>query len=108
MTEHRKSLRTIFRTPTTVSMATEQTHIARSYDLGIGGMCVITMVRLEIDDRCSVGFSIPVNNGNTRVSILARIAYSIPCAEGFKNGLQFTDIDADNAALLNRYLADQH
>ncbi len=104
MTEHRKSSRKIFRVPTMVSMASGQTYLARSYDLGIGGMCVITPVQLETDSHCTVGFDVPLAGKDRRISAPGRIVYCIPCAEGFKTGLQFIDLDATGQQVLRDFL----
>lgn len=107
MTEHRKSSRRIFRVPTMVSMASGQNYLARSYDLGIGGMCVITPVQLETDSHCTVGFEVPLAplaGQDGRISASGRIVYCIPCAEGFKTGLQFTDLDAAGRQALRDFL----
>lgn len=107
MTEQRKTSRKIFRTATTVSMASGQSYLARSYDLGQGGMAVITPVQMETSGQCTVGFEIPTADDKLKISAQARIVYSIPCAEGFKNGLQFIDLGAAGLAALRDYLADR-
>ncbi len=104
MVEQRKSQRKVFRTSVVVAMATGQTFQGRSYDIAIGGMAVVTSVQLERACSSVLGFDLPDGQSVERLHLQARLVYSQPCAEGFKNGLQFMEVDSDAAASLSRYL----
>jgi hypothetical protein len=102
MPEHRKGPRKIFLTPVTLSLNSAQTHATRSYDLGSGGMALIVPVRLSNDETCTLGFEFDPHDAEPacQVSAQARIAWCLPCAQGFKIGLQF--IELQPAELLPR------
>lgn len=105
MVEKRKSVRRVLRTPVSVIMATGQTFAARSYDLAEGGMAVVSAVQLPAACGCHLRFELMIRGQLIRLDVPAQLIYSLPCAEGFKNGLQFVDPGPEVAVALRQYCA---
>ncbi len=74
-------------------------------DVSAGGVCLILERQLPAGAPCAVSFDIPVNAFKQSVSAVARVAWSICGSEGFKTGLQFTEIDPASATAIARYVA---
>jgi len=74
-------------------------------DVSAGGMCLVLERQLPAGAPCAVSFDIPVNAFKQSVSAVARVAWSICSSDGFKTGLQFTEIDPASATAIARYVA---
>jgi c-di-GMP-binding flagellar brake protein YcgR len=74
-------------------------------DVSSGGMCVMLPRQLAPGTACAVSFDIPVNAFKQSVSAVAKVAWSICSSEGFKTGLQFSEIDPASATAIARFVS---
>ena len=75
---------------------------ARTVDISLGGICMLVPEQLPVGQSCHVGFEAPLNGKSVRVIAMAKIVYSILSTDGFRTGVQFTQLDAAN----NKTLAE--
>lgn len=76
---------------------------ARTLDVSLGGTCVIAAEQLQIGQSCDVGFEAPLNGKMVVVIAAAKVIYCILSGtDGYRIGLQFTQLDAAN----NKTLAE--
>lgn len=74
---------------------------AKTVDVSLGGICLLVSEQIPPGQICNVGFEAPLNGKVVRVFAVAKVIYSILSGtEGFRTGLQFVEIDADNRKLL--------
>jgi len=74
---------------------------ARTLDVSLGGICLIVPEQLPPGRFVNVGFEAPLNGSMIRIFAAGKVIYSILAGtEGFRTGLQFTEIDAANNKLL--------
>lgn len=74
---------------------------AKTIDVSLGGLCLMVPEQLPSGKICNVGFEAPLNGKMIRIFAMAKVVYSILTGtEGFRTGLQFTEIDAANNKLL--------
>ncbi len=73
----------------------------RTVDISLGGLCLIVSEQLPVGRTCYVGFEAPLNGKAVRITATAKIVYSILSGtDGFRTGVQFTELDAANNKLL--------
>jgi c-di-GMP-binding flagellar brake protein YcgR len=78
---------------------------ARTVDLSAGGLCLHSPVPLPERAACDLEFPLLLHAGVHRMQVRARVAYSVLSAtEGFKTGLQFVGLSAEDQARLNEWL----
>jgi len=78
---------------------------ARTVDLSASGMCVMTIDNVAHNQMCGISFETPVNGELVKVEAVAKIVYSICVGrDGFRLGLQFSNLDANSQAALKRIL----
>jgi c-di-GMP-binding flagellar brake protein YcgR len=74
---------------------------ARTMDVSLGGICLLVPEQLPAGQKCNIGFEAPLNGTMVRIFAVGKIAYSILTGtDGFRTGVQFTEIDAANNKLL--------
>ena len=74
---------------------------AKTVDVSLGGICLFVPEQLRPGQICNVGFEAPADGKVVRVFALAKVVYSILAGtDGFRTGLQFTELDAANNKLL--------
>jgi hypothetical protein len=74
---------------------------AKTVDVSLGGLCILVPEQLIPGKIYNVGFEAPLNGKMVRVFAMAKVVYSILSGtDGFRTGLQFTEIDAANNKLL--------
>ena len=74
---------------------------AKTLDVSLGGICLLVPEQLPTGRIFNVGFEAPLNGNMVRVFAAGKVIYSILAGtEGFRTGLQFTEIDAANNKLL--------
>ena len=74
---------------------------AKTIDVSLGGVCLIVPEQLPTGQTCNVGFEAPLNGNMVRIFAMAKVIYCILIGtEGFRTGLQFTQLDAANNKLL--------
>lgn len=74
---------------------------AKTVDVSLGGLCLMVPEQLPVGQKCNIGFEAPLNGKMVRIFAVAKVAYSILSGtDGFRTGLQFTEIDAANDKLL--------
>lgn len=74
-------------------------------DVSSGGMCLILPQQLAPGMPCAISFDLPVNAFKQTVSAVARVAWSVCGTQGFKTGVQFTEVDPASATAIARYVA---
>lgn len=74
-------------------------------DVSAGGLCLLLDRQIAPGTPCAVSFDIPVNAFKQSVSAVARVAWSICSTDGFKTGLQFTEIDPASATAIARFVS---
>jgi hypothetical protein len=74
---------------------------SKTVDVSLGGLCLMVPEQLTPGKIYNVGFEAPLNGKTVRVFAMAKVVYSILAGtDGFRTGLQFTEIDAANNKLL--------
>ncbi|OWW20100.1 hypothetical protein AYR66_11970 [Noviherbaspirillum denitrificans] len=74
---------------------------AKTIDVSLGGLCLMVPEQISPGKICNVGFEAPLNGKMVRVFAVGKVVYSILAGtEGFRTGLQFTEVDAANNKLL--------
>ena len=74
------------------------------FDIAPGGVGFLSPQQLPPGHRCSINFSFMLNGQKNEVSAAARVAYCVCGADGFKVGLQFTDINEAGAAAIAKLI----
>lgn len=74
---------------------------AKTVDVSLGGLCMMVPEQIPPGQVCNVGFEAPVNGRTVRIFAIGKIVYSILSGtDGFRTGVQFTEVDAANNKLL--------
>ena len=74
---------------------------AKTIDVSLGGICMMVPEQIPPGKVCNVGFEAPLNGKMVRVFAVGKVVYSILAGtDGFRTGLQFTEVDAANNKLL--------
>lgn len=74
---------------------------AKTIDVSLGGLCLMVPEQIPPGNICNVGFEAPLNGKMVRVFAVAKVVYSILAGtDGFRTGLQFSELDAANNKLL--------
>ena len=91
------------RAPARIGLPAGEVLRARTVDISLGGVCVTVAEQLRVGQACMVAFETILNGQSRQVAAKATVIYSIlRGTEGFRTGLQFTEIDAAN----NKTLAE--
>ena len=99
--ETRNYPRKVLRTQARVALPGMPALRARTVDVSLGGICLMVSEQLAPGCICNVGFEAPLNGNMVRIFAVAKVVYSILSGtEGFRTGLQFTELDAANNKLL--------
>jgi c-di-GMP-binding flagellar brake protein YcgR len=69
---------------------------ARMIDVSLGGICVVLAGQLPVGQPCMVAFDPTINGKPKRITASVRVIYSILGTDGFRTGLQFVELDAEN------------
>jgi c-di-GMP-binding flagellar brake protein YcgR len=78
---------------------------ARTVDISTSGMCIMTVENVAHNQMCGISFETPVNGTLVKVEAVAKVVYSICVGrDGFRLGLQFSNLDANSQAALERIL----
>jgi c-di-GMP-binding flagellar brake protein YcgR len=75
---------------------------AKMIDVSLGGICVLLAGQLPVGQPCMVAFDPTINGKPRRITASVRVIYSILGNDGFRTGLQFVELDAEN----NKSLAE--
>jgi c-di-GMP-binding flagellar brake protein YcgR len=76
---------------------------AKMIDVSLGGICVLLPGQLPVGQPCMIAIDTPINGKPRRITAAVRVIYSILSGtDGFRTGLQFVELDAEN----NRSLAE--
>jgi len=104
--EQRLDAQRILRTEVTLQLASGQVQCARSYDLSLGGMALITQVQLAPGTLAQLEFALMPSPGEVlRVRLRAHLVYCQPCNGGCKSGWQFIDPASQQLAYVGAWLA---
>lgn len=75
----------------------------RTIDVSLGGLSLTLAEQLQVGQQCDVAFDPLFNGAPRRIIAKAKVIYSILSGkEGFRIGLQFVTLDAEN----NKTLAE--
>lgn len=101
--EARNFPRKILRGPAEVVLLGMQRLRARTIEISHGGLALSVPEQLPIGQICTIAFDAPLNGKIVRVTGTAKVIYAILTGtEGFRTGVQFVQLDAEN----NKILAD--
>lgn len=104
--EQRLDARQILRTEVALQLASGEVHHARSYDLSLGGMALVTQVQLAQGTLSQLEFVLAVAQEDAQpVRIAAQLVYCLPCHGGYKSGWQFIDPTSAQLASVRGWLA---
>lgn len=79
---------------------------ARIVDIGVGGLAIEVDEALPAKAECHVVFSLPVDGRRHTLRLHATVAYAMRGpAHGFKAGLALTNVPAEDARLIEQFLA---
>jgi len=93
--------RSMLRGPATLTCASVQI-LARCWDLGLDGMCLLTKRPVSPGTRCTVSIDLPSSGAATTLTAEVKVVYSSWSGpDGFKLGLSFIDLDAPTADLIS-------
>jgi len=97
--------RTALRGPVTVVHG-GATFAARTWDVALDGVCLLTPRPISPGTRCKVSFQVPLAGGPRHVTVTIKVVYSSYAAPGeFKIGAVFTDLDEVGAGALGAFTA---
>ncbi|RZI41430.1 PilZ domain-containing protein [Herbaspirillum sp. HC18] len=99
--ETRSYPRKVMRSQARVALPGQLAVRAQTIDISLGGICVMVAEQLPVGRTYNVGFEAPLNGTMVRVYGVAKVIYSIlRGTDGFRTGLQFTELDSPNRKLL--------
>ena len=102
-TNRRAFARTAIRRPATVSFG-DVTLAVQTLDIGHGGMSLLVHRPIGPGTRCSIAFTLPLDDGPTEIRASIKVVYSsYQTVEQFKIGAVFTELDETAARALNRF-----
>lgn len=75
----------------------------RTMDVSLTGVCLFLTEQLVVGQACTIAFEAQLNGKMRQISASAKVIYSILSGtDGFRTGMQFVEIDAEN----NKTLAE--
>ncbi len=79
----------------------------RTIDISEGGLCLSMPRPLTVGQKCNVTFELIKNGKKGRVTAQGKIIYCIlNSQDGFKTGLQFTEVDPTSAGLISQFMRE--
>lgn len=93
--DRRKSQRKLFHTGARLILQNSSFFNARTLDLSMTGVSIVTAVVPPQGAACTIKFSVPLaTRGSRNIEVAARIIYSILSGplHGFRTGLEFMDV----------------
>ncbi len=103
--DNRSILRKILRCHAKVAMAGRPPLNARTVDISPNGMCLLVAEQLPAGLSCNVSFEVPLNGKMKKVQVIAKAVYSVFGTDGFRIGMQFTQVDPASAAVIDEIWA---
>lgn len=98
----RNSPRKVLRCHARLTVAGAGQFNVRTADISMDGLCVFVSEQLRVGQACSIAFDATAVTGKVRsVNMTAKVIYSIlSSTDGFRTGLQFTQLDAETKKTL--------
>ena len=77
---------------------------ARSKDVSIGGLCVMSSRSLPDGVDVIVKFELPLRGKFQKMALPARIVNSVLTGDGYRIGLQFVELDENNSQTIQAFV----
>ncbi len=103
--ERRKGARKPLSVPAGMVVAGRQL-TARTIDIGLRGLAIEVDEALPAKAECHVVFSLPLEGRRHTLRVRACVVYAMPARpQGFKAGLELTQVSAEDLRLIEQFLA---
>lgn len=103
--ERRRQPRTSIQLRATVLLPDDQLLIGHTIDVSSGGACLSVPEQLVVDDEVRLSLQFEAVGTKHNLLLIARVCYCAPQKQGFRAGLQFVQVAAEDDALLQTLLS---
>ena len=76
-------------------------------DVGVGGICIVLPQQLTIGQLCRIDVSVFIRGKKLDIAANSKACYCVCGRDGFRVGLQFTDITEAGASAINLYMKEK-
>ncbi|MCY0389398.1 PilZ domain-containing protein [Robbsia sp. Bb-Pol-6] len=82
--------------------------VVRTFDVSVGGVCILTEQPLPLKEPCSVTFQVYANGVRSTFNGDGRIVYCMLASTHFKSGIQFDALTPASRGIIEGFLAAAH
>jgi len=80
----------------------------RTFDVSIGGVCVLSEHPLPLKEHCAVTFQLFANGTRSTFNGHGQIVYCMLASTHFKSGIQFASLPSESRTIIEGFLAAAH